>query len=485
MELTKTPAIPTNAPTATEIIQPLSIQNPWLVYISKSGVKTAITVLNQDGTGRIVLDEPDGTPNTMSAACNSGDAFMPEESSANRMAKFYGDIYLIHPPNSLNVYRPNYYYCRHLSYAGDARSGFLANIQNSGPDDQPEIAIYEMPSAKVRNRIPLIECSVQGQCNSEDANYWEIQWSPNGRYLAFPAIRRVPSSDLFVYDNRDGDIRQLTHDPESVSQLWWAPDGSWIILGTASKSILPATSSVWAISVSGSGSRLLYSPDHPSPQDILQWDSHGRFLASDYSLSTAVNDPPKNLRLVTLSGSSELLFDGTFGWAAVDDDFDVVALYAIWNTNVETGNYLITISPLSIRYLTPEQLNLVWNDELDLFVATMDGACETDPTKVIAYDKLGNRLCVTLPKPAMVTTFPSPDGKWKAFLEEGVLRVESDDQSIHEVLDDSATQIIWCPDSKGFFYASRKILYFVSLPDLVRNIIDEHLLWEKITYQWV
>jgi WD40 repeat protein len=483
-ELIKTSDILTNSKTKTETIQSLSVQDPWLVYISKSAVGAAITVVNQDGTGQIVLNEPGVTPNTIAAACNSGDTFMPEESSSNRMVKFYGEIYLIHPPNSLNVYRPNLSYCRNMDYSGDAKVGLFANIQNSGPSDQPEIIIYELPTAKVRNRIPLLECSEQGKCNSED-NAWEIKWSPDGRYLAFPAIKGGPSTDLFVYDNRDGQIRQLTSNPDSVSQLWWSPDGSWVILGIASNSNPPATSSVWAVSANGSRSKLLYSLDHPAPQDIIQWDNHGRFLASDYSLSTVVNDPPKNIRLVTLSGNSQLLFDGTFGWAAVGEDFDVVMIYAIWNNQYKTGNYLITISPLSVRYLTSEQLNLVWNDELDLFVATMDGACETDPDKVKAYDKFGNKLCVTLPNPAVVTTFPSPDGKWTAFLNEGVLRLESADQSKNEVLDESATQIIWCPDSNGFFYASRKILYFVSLPDFVRNIVDAHLLWDKITYQWV
>ena len=38
------------------------------------------------------------------------------------------------------------------------------------------------------------------QCNTNNVGWWEIRWSPNGRYLAFPGMLEGDSSDLYVYD---------------------------------------------------------------------------------------------------------------------------------------------------------------------------------------------------------------------------------------------------------------------------------------------
>jgi hypothetical protein len=500
LELTKpklATLLPTNTFTQTEITNPLNLQEPWLVYLAIGkgtyyDEVTGINIVNQDGTGKILLGgHPYNALDGWGGICQDGDPFMPEENPSNRMVKFNGGIYLINPPNRMNLYGVGKENCKYIAYTEDVYGGMLASIQESGPNNLPELYLNELPSARERNRIPLAECSDPEQCYLMNTVDMQIGWSPDGRYLAFPAIKKGPASDLFLYDKENNDFHRLTDDPDGVSQIWWSPDGRWVILGETKNHFVPSTSSVWAVSASTGETRLLYNAEDPYPQQIYKWDGTRRFLSYG-----AYNDPfnPEyyySLRLVNMAGGSQMLFDGSFVTMEVDEGFRAVAVLIFGNDDYESGTYLITLSPPSIRLLAYGQFDLKWNSDLNLFVATTDYECETDPSKRRAYDIHGNSLCITPPEkpssptPAPQTVFPSPNGKFRITLMGFVLSLESADGTIMRTLDESTTQVIWSPDSKGFFFVAKQVLYFISVFDLNRHMIDDKLINDTIHYHWV
>jgi WD40 repeat protein len=218
----------------------------------------------------------------------------------------------------------------HTAFTGDNERGFLASLSAPAEEAIPELRIYALPNGKLLDQFPLVRCPGQMQdCPFGDAGWWEIYWSPDGRYLAFPAIWDDPSTDLYIYDIESGKTRQLTSGPEDVEQIWWSPDGRWIVMGET-KLEAPFTSSLWAISIRGDEPRLLYSLEHPFPQGIVGWvDDHRLIVFDGTTLSNVLDLPAEDLRLVDIrSGEITTLFAGLFYGASIDKTSQTLAVYA-------------------------------------------------------------------------------------------------------------------------------------------------------------
>lgn len=271
---TERPTI-TIEPDAATATSALSSGGPWLVYwydshFTEGEAYDRLVLLNQDSSGRTLIKVP---------ACDFYIPFLIKEDPSNRIA-VWGRIYLIQPFQAIGklIYSP--WPTCHTAFTGNAEAGFLASIYRPARDAVPEMRIYELPGGRIHDQFPLVNCSDQDQgCDFSDVRSWEIQWSPNGRYLAFPAVLDGPSSDLYVYDIENGRLRRLTGGPNQVGQIWWSPDGRWIILGEILRDYpYPYTFSLWAVSVSGNEIRWLYSLTHPFPQGLVGWLDNDRLL---------------------------------------------------------------------------------------------------------------------------------------------------------------------------------------------------------------
>ena len=372
----------------------------------------------------------------------------------------------------------------HTAFTGDATSGLLARINRATTDAIPELVVYEMPGGKIRAQFPLVKCAAQTQCDFSDANGWQVQWSPNGRYLAFPAIWNGSSTDLYVYDSQDGSTRQLTSGPDKVAQLWWSPDGRWIVMGEIlqdSGVVYPSITSLWAVSVSTNDIHLLYSLENPSPQGILGWVDNEKFIVYDgNSLHNALDLPASNLRMIDVASDKiQIVFDGDFMTAELDAASQTIVLFGKHNGDqYQQGTYLLSIGAYTVRYLGGFQSE--WNDFAKLFVTNV--ACEGDSAKTQAFDFSGNMQCVQLP--LRPDRYPSPDGKWQISLQDGV-KLEAEGKPAISVSTDPATQVIWCPDSKCFFFVANQILYHASVPDLAIQVVDEQLGKDEVAFQWL
>lgn len=81
-------------------------------------------------------------------------------------------------------------------------------------------------------------------------------WSPDGSRLAIVAALDGPTSDVYLLDRADFTMRQLTREPEHVTQIDWSPDGRHLIF---SAGLEPASYN--------SGYRALYLVDTESGAD--------------------------------------------------------------------------------------------------------------------------------------------------------------------------------------------------------------------------
>jgi len=496
---------PTREPTGS-----LSAEGPWLVYLHNSPsmgfadvmpVAAEFVILNQDGSGRtsITLPECSGQVNTF---------LMESGNSVNYMAQYDGGLYLFRPSQAtaMLVYRQLWYSICNTFFTGDEKGGLLASIHQAANDSVPELMIYELPDGKIRDRFPLVRCAKDAiACEKYRSNWGQMgeqepQWSPNGRYLAFAALLDSTSSDLFVYDEQDGSLRRLTNGPDWVGPIEWSPDGTQIImqelLNDGGFFFAPSSkppSSVWSLSVSTNEIKFLYSTgDASTEQNILRWLDDKRFIAYEGFLVNA--DQARNLRLVDMdANTNRILFDGEFVMESFDPIHEVFALYELDTEKYPQGIYLVSMKNGTILRLEGPPYNLDfpdWDSETGLFVS--DDACEKDPHSMQAFDYQGNFKCVPeptpTPAPLEIANYPAPNGKWSISVQDG-LWLETEGKPAVRVSQETASDIIWCPDSNCLFFSvlqqnQQWVLYHVSLPDLTIKMVDEGI-ESRGSYQWL
>ena len=458
----------TATPSPTDVVPTLAPNGPWLAYL-----RNGLTVVNQDGTGRVAYGSIDERP-----ACNVDSI---QENPLNRLVIFPHTIYIVQPEATWTLVYREWPTC-HTDFVGNEKGGLLANIHQSATSNLRELRIYELPSGKILDQFPIMKCVEQ--CNTNNVGWWEIRWSPNGRYLAFPGMLEGDSSDLYVYDVENREIRRLTSGPDDVGQIWWSPDGSQIIMGEISyNSEYPYTSSVWAVSVNINEVRLLYSFGKNSyPQGLLGWLDNSRFVVYDgTTLFDALDLPAYNLRMVDKdTGETITLVNGGFIAAALDIDHQTVVFYT--NTGEDPGVHIFSgLKPNSGSIKMEGLISFPsWDNEIGLFV-TFD-PCEDDPNSRTAFNYKGELSCLHYQLP--VESLSSPDGMWEVILQDGFWLKSTDQQPIR-IVEVSPTQIIWRLDSQGLFFIANNVLYYTPLPNVNVEIVDKYPGGDIIYYQWV
>ncbi len=364
-------------------------------------------------------------------------------------------------------------------------------------------------NGKIHERFPLVRCSKDTDvCEKFRSNWPEMinqspRWSPNGRYLAFVSILDATSSDLFVYDSQTGNLRRLTNGPDWVGPIEWSPDGTRIImqeiLNDSEYEYLfdPGSkppSSVWSVSVNTSEIKLLYSTGNAyTIQNILLWLDDQRFIAYEGWLVNA--DQARDLRLVDMkAGTDKILFHGVFAMISFDPVHEVFVVYEQNTENCLPSNKcLVSMKDGTIRSLEGESYDLSfpdWDENTGLFVSGSD--CKNDRQSFQAFNYRGMSKCVPKPTPTSTpvktASYLAPNGKLSTSVTDGIW-LETESKSMIQVSPETASDVIWCPNSSCFFFSVLQQdrtwnLYHVSLPDLTIKLVDEGI-ESSDTYQWL
>jgi WD40 repeat protein len=503
-------SVPETAVQTSELTAALSAEGPWLVYRHNAlslgygdvgPTPEEFVLMNQDGSGHTLITLPE---------CDDRvNAFLMEgENSDNYIAEIGGSTYIFRPSQTtgLLMYRQLWYSDCQTFFRGDKKDGLLASFYQASREVSPELILYELPSGKIRERFPLVRCSKDTNVCDEYRSNWpqmmwqQPQWSPNGRYLAFVAILDAKSSDLFVYDTQNRNLRRLTNGPDWVGPIEWSPDGTQIIMQELLNDFefffdphAKPPSSVWSVSVNTNEIKMLYSTgDAYTIQNILFWLDDKRFFAYQGFLVNA--DQAVDLRLVDMeAGTNRILFDGDFVSIDYDPIHETFALYELESSKYPQGIYLVSVKNETIHYLEgpPYNLNLdEWDSATGLFLT--NNVCENDPNSLQAFNYQGTFKCVpnATPTSASLETanYPAPNGQWSVSAKDE-LWLETDGGPAMNVSQETASDVIWCPDSSCFFFSVLQqnhqwTLYRVSLPDLTVKMVDEGI-GSRGSYQWL
>lgn len=476
----------------------LSSRGPWLVYslINYSQFKThqrtsgttdhSLYIVNADGSGRTPITVSDYDPDQATSLADD----------SNRLSVLENLVYLVRPQQRLAYFifegSP---YPGDRAFTGDGDVGFLASVRGSGPEDFPELIVHELPGGQILDSWPLARCPEEmPDCLVEIysqslpygsdpiAGLQQLAWSPNGRYLAYAAIQQGVSPDLFIYDTANGSDRQLTNGPGYIGKIFWSPDGKWILfdsIPSAKDGLYPIEETFWAISLDGSQVQKLYMAEFLGPgQGIAGWLDDERFLAHDGVWAV---DYRENLRLVDLgTGQVRTLFPGDFLDVTFDPNSGVIYLYLGGD---EWSWFRLTIDDPTLIRIPPEVLSynvIRWDADLRLFVASHE-QCENGEEGTWVINSEGEASC--LPRQPEINL--SPDGRWRVVIEEGIWVQTAGGEPVGQIGEEETAQVIWRPDSQGFFLAANQTLYFVSLPDLSVTLVDDQLQVNRIRFQWL
>ncbi len=387
--------------------------------------------------------------------------------------------------------------CR-TKFSGSAAGGLLATINREMA--AAELRVFELPEGKLRSAFPIPPCSKPGQVCSFDteSGEWVAQWDPSGRYLIFPVILDSARSDLYLYDAHNGATRQLASVQGQVSRIWWSPGGTNILLGVSPGGDF-FLESFWAVPIASENARQLSTvEDYLGDVDLLDWLDENRFLFYSGRLQRVVTAGAYNLRMLDIRSNNEkTVFGDGFLRADLDHQTGIVGMIvAVYNSQYEDGVYLVPAAEPTPQKIAPVGTagiyNTYWDEGLRLFVTS--DPCQNGQQGSLAFNSKGRWHCA----PAFLSTetspvvdYPSPDVQWCAITKEG-LWVESTGKPAVKVFNLTPTQVIWRPDSGGFFFIASQGLYYVSLHDLAVQSLDHpdqlrNGRWgsDQMDYQWI
>ena len=467
---------------------PLSKSGPYLAYQDQAGTQTILKFLDADGTGQASFSYPsnaapanfeDPLSNTLSPdgqwlAYYSGSA----GTCAGEVGPETADLTL----NLLNLADGTVRGVTPL-LSGDYPNIFTKAAQQVG---QADVTAGTLQNAFV--------CGITQS----------LDWSPDGRYLAFAGQMDGLSSDLYLYDSASRVISRLSSGPQEVEWISWSPDGKWILDGSSYSFGEGMRCDVYATSLDGS---IVKQLTNPTPSNITSTDWLNDHT---YFTSKGANGPGSyDLELVDVNtGKTSGLWPGSYNSFAFVPDGNWVALFAntpTWpwpynSADFQTGIFLINTTTLKQTRVnstgawgccTPPELYALGHIQDHLFL-TRDYS-----SQAVQYLSSGAQLTPADVQAEKISV--SPDRlKWIAFSTN--IQVFSDDGSLLRTVDlpagldsKNVAFILWRPDSSGLFFTdaaplapnSPARLYALDLANGLPTQVDQFLSPPIENFFWV
>lgn len=454
-------AIPSPEPTATVEVAGLSPGGPWLALPNitvngMGGQDMGLVLINQDGSGHAEI------PTTF---CGSAQDPIIEH-PANAVVKLDGPVFLVNPQLQKA--------CAVCTWDFDCDTyteaqNLLASEYHDKDGNNPELYIHKLPEGTLLASFPLMQCSAPSDICDESNLAWGLSaWDSAGQNLAFPVITDSGTA-LYLYNTATGSAQEAARFEGIITDIWWAPDGSNLIIGVGIPFSKFFVESVHVLPMTGGSPRTLYTLSRSNLHELVTWLDNDRFLAVDGSLKYVAMEGAFNLRLVDIrSTSATMLFNDGFIDLALDRKSEtVVVVNMIYTSSENQGYYLFHLAdpkPIYMGELLGYQLE--WDEDLGLFIT--DALCPDDAAQILAFDPQGKLTCLpprTESNPPPDLPMQSPDGSWSAALDNG-LWIEGPGQPRVKVLEETPSNLIWRPDTGGVFAVTEKEVVYIALPGL-------------------
>jgi len=303
-----------------------------------------------------------------------------------------------------------------------------------------------------------------------------FDFSPDGKLLAFSAMRDGDSSDVYVYDIDTGKIQRVEDGMLNAANIFWSPDGQRILFEQTpfheySHGEWLSRDSLWTIRMDGQGLRKL-----PRPLDLITWFSDFEYLAF-----AAWNAPGGYGAPTIVNIQTGYAYTSCFGYlgpgmdAVVDPRSRLVAVISDMdceNRTGERGEIALYVGPVyePLHRIAQSSAMLIY-PELDR-LAVRSGI--THPfvvrggAEMVGIGLVGIGLDGTIDRsygegyyPYVSQTYWSVSGRFQIYDPSEKFRYELRDEKL-SVPSHSEYEFvpIWDTNSRGIFFQTEDALYY-------------------------
>lgn len=446
--ISNTPAPTQASPLPNTMLHPpLSTNGPYLAYQDQVGNQPVIKLLDADGMGQNMLFYPSNA-----APLNLNLPFYDTLSPDGKWMAYYsgsagscfGEVGPVTADLTLNL----------MSLADGTIKVVTPLLSKDYPNNFAKAA-QQLGQADVTAEM-LQNAFICGITQSLD-------WSPDGRYLAFAGQMDGLSSDLYLYDSFSGALNRLSSGPEEVQWISWSPDGKWILDGSSYSVGEGMQYNIYSTSLDGTSINQL-SRGTPKVVTYRDWLDDQTYFDTNGGNGPGCYD----LKLVNVdTGKTSEIWKGSYGPFAFVPYGHWIALFAntpTWpypynDSDFQTGIFLIDTTSLkqsrvnslgSWGCCSPPSVAALGHTDAQLFLVNGGASHQVE------YLSSDGKLTSTSMQADRISV--SPDSlKWIAI--GAKIQIFSDNGSLIHTVDLPAHpdlknigSIYWQPDSSGLFF---------------------------------
>jgi len=360
------------------------------------------------------------------------------------------------------------------------------------------LTIYRFPDEKLIHSICLYQFYFlgKGKTTSDIPGYeqFELNWSPDGGYLAFTGEIDQPLTTLYIYDVIQNRIKSFSSNTYQAKKLIWSPDTQWLIYSAVNQEGGWYTMALRGITIVDGKDHQLYEVTNKSDQLILGWYSTTEFLVENTSMGGN-----SNIRTVDLNtGNITSVYPNYFTVIASTAKSGALIIFPVTGAplsgpELPLGIYLVSEDVRNPKLIFPENY---LTRGYDSYFASFDPKtkmfvtsdfCGIAPDKVLAFGMNGKGSCV-------YSDFNEEYSrkKWYVYMDGPGLYLDKRDGTVFSnagkfvrqipIYDNDEVAI--SPDLNGFFVIGRTIRHY-SFPDLIEKQIDTRYMDEFPEFFWV
>lgn len=381
------------------------------------------------------------------------------------------------------------------------RGGHLAYLTGIGTDNIHglTLTLLSLPSGESQIITPLTSPEIELALETDQRDQaieaalaltWtkSLDWSADGRRLAFMGVMEGPTSDLYIYSLDDDSTTRLSDGPTQAIRPIWGPLGDYILhAGVRSMGSGGGMNMVgfWAARDDGSEFKSLFDPSGSGDEIVVGWVDPETFVVFTWTLTGN-----RNLRSINVeTGETRVFFEGCFNEELALNEPTGAVLLAVneYSANcipgVLQGLYLVsTVSGQALRIVEDEAHYIRWSKEADLFLALTEYG-------VLAVSTTGEFIDLDVPEGALWFPVVAPNTKLLAWTGEGGVWIGSllgsIDHPPSQIFSERAGGAAWGPQGEHLLFVSGGALYVAHSPDFIPVLVAEGVISGGIESVWV
>jgi hypothetical protein len=398
---------------------------PYLAYIVRDGAKMSLVIMAQDGSGRRLLPLPQGSfIRKLSSAISPDNHWLAFQTSQGFIQPIAWNADL--SDLTLNI----------MSLSDGSIQTIAQLVSKDYPANFQKTAGYIVNTLRPSYIPDISEIPYQLEATFR-YGITALQWSSNGRYLAFAGEMDGPSSDLYLYDIQAMHVTRLSYEPEEIEDIAWSPGANQI--------------HYWG----------KFFEDIPC-------DTHYQFSLQNFSAKQlnidCYSDGGGDTQQVNIKGWPP----NVAGAVVVDAQTGLTLLALDENTlfpdGYTTGAYLVDPKAETYQKVVDNATGIlmVWDSSLYRFIASTKQG-------MFAIDSHGGVRHLT--DSQLFTASQSPDKQWLTLYGNGIELFNANGESqanYHHLL---VRDVQWLPDSSGMLLATETGLYLWRLGEPAPRLV--------------